>query len=184
MTALLARRLTSFLALLAVFAGIGAAALVLTPTQSAWADRNYASAAVTAGDWSAPVAYGCIAMNADGTVMAGGTCRVTSVVFDQWGDDSQHWRNYYVSVDSNAGRGYVQLTLDLAAATMRADSGVGTWKWGSNATTGGELTPTSACAAMPTLVANSPTMWGSSRTFYFASVDNRGAAPSGSVTCT
>ena len=184
MTALtLRRRLTALIAALALVAAVGAAVASVAPTQAAWSDRAYASAAVTSGDWAAPVSYGCIAMNANGTVMKDGTCKVTSLVFDQWGDDSMHTRNYYVAVDSNAGTGYVQLTLDLSAATMRTNTGVGTWKWGNAATTGGEFAPTSACSTLPTMVANTPTMWSSSRSFYFSVVDNRSAVWSSLVTC-
>lgn len=176
-------RLISLAAAIALVAGVGAAAASIAPTHSAWTDASYSSAAVTAGDWTPappPASFGCVAMNADGSVMKDGTCKVTRVVFDQWGDNSQHNRNYYVDVASNAGPGYVQLTLDLSAATMNSDTGTGTWKWTNAATTGGEITPTSACSALPSLVANTTTMWQSTRTFYFTMVDKRS---SGSATC-
>lgn len=176
-------RLVAIVAALLLVAGVGVGAAALAPTQSAWTDASFGTAAVTSGDWDAPppaTTYGCVAMNADGTVMKGGTCKVTSLVYDEWGDNSQHSRNYYVGVDSNAGNGYVRLTLDLSAGTLRNNTGVGTWKWNNAATTGGEITPTSACSALPTLVADSPTMWQTSRSFYFSVVDKR---PNGSVTC-
>lgn len=177
------RRVAPLAAILVFLIGLGAAVASAAPTRSAWTDASFSSVAVTAGEWAAPVSYGCVAMNANGGVKEGGTCKVTGVVFDQWGDDSQHHRNYYVSVDSNAGSGFVRLTLDLSAATMRLDLGTGTWKWGNAATTGGELGPSSACSALPTLVADSPVMWSSSRSFYLQATDNKSAAWSGSVTC-
>lgn len=179
----LSGRLLPVVAALALVLGVAAAAASVSPTESAWTDNASSSAAVTAGEWSAPLSYGCVAMNANGTVKQGGTCAVKSLVYDQYGNDSLHYRNYYVSVDSNAGTGYVQLTLDLSSATLRANSGTGTWKWGNAATTGGEFSPSSSCSALPSMVANSPTMWISSRTFYFQVVDNRAAVWSGSVTC-
>ncbi|MET0297271.1 MAG: hypothetical protein ABW024_07715 [Microbacterium sp.] len=179
----LSSRILQTVAALVLVTGLGAAAASVAPTQSAWTDPTSATAAVSAGEWSAPQSYGCVAMNANGTVKQGGTCTVTSLVFDQYGSDALHYRNYYVGVESNAGTGYVQLTLDLSAASVRWNTGTGTWKWGNAATTGGEFSPTSSCASLPTMTANTPTMWISSRSFYFQVVDNRSAVWSGSVTC-
>lgn len=176
-------RLTSLVMALALVGGIGLASTSVAPTHSAWTDTTFTSAAVTSGDWAAPqppTTYGCVAMNADGTVMKGGTCTVTALVYDGWGDNSQHFRNYYVDVTSNAGSGYVKLTLDLSKGKARNDSSTGTWKWNNAATTGGEITPTSACSALPTLEANTPSMWQASRTFYFPVTDKRAG---GSATC-
>ncbi|MET0813521.1 MAG: hypothetical protein ABWY03_10720 [Microbacterium sp.] len=169
-------RIIALVAAFALVAGVGVAAASITTTQAAWTDASYTTAAVTAGDWTPappPVTYGCVAMNANGTVMSGGTCKVTSVVYDQWGDDTRHHRNYYVTIESNAGSGYAQLTLDLSAGTPRSVGGTGTWKWGNAGTTGGEFAPTSTCAELPKLVANTPSVWGSPRTFFFSMTDNR-----------
>ncbi|MFB8386031.1 hypothetical protein ACFC3F_02705 [Microbacterium sp. NPDC055910] len=173
----------SLLAALALILGVGAGAAAAQSTLSAWTDPVRAVATVSAGQWEAPATLGCIAMNADGSVKNNGHCAVTSVVFDQWGTDAGHHRNYYVTVTSNAGNGYVVVTIDLASARMRSDTGTGTWRWENAATTGGHLAPSSACADLPLLTASTPLGWGGSGQFYLPMVDNRASTPAGSVTC-
>lgn len=181
--ATIASRLLAVAAALTLVVGVGAGASSLTGTQAAWNDKTFTSAAVTAGDWAAPTSTGCVVMNMDGTPMKGGTCKVNGIVFDQWGDDATtHHRAYYVSVTSNSAGGYIQMTLDLNQATLRNNSGTGTWKWGNAATTGGHITPTSTCAALPALTGNSPQSWNWGD-FYFSMVDNKNAVSPGTVTC-
>lgn len=177
------RLLSSALAAV-LLVGFGGFALSAAPTQSAWTDNVHASAAVTSGEWSAPVTIGCVAMNAKGNPKRNGTCTVTSITYEGWGNSTTRNRNYYITISSNAGQnGFVELTVDLRTATKTNDSAPGTWRWASSATLGGNLDVTSACSSLPILTAETPAGWGANGTYYLPLTDNKSAASSGSISC-
>lgn len=174
------RLLSSALAAV-LLAGFGGFALSAAPTQSAWSDRVHVSAAVTAGDWAT---LGCVAMNANGNPKRNGTCTITGITYEGWGNSTTRNRNYYVTVASNANdNGYVVLTVDLRTATKTSDSAPGTWRWASAATLGGNLAVTSACTSLPIMTAETPKGWGANGTYYLPLTDNKSAASSGSISC-
>lgn len=166
-------RLGALVAALLIVAASAGAASAVGVTESAWTDRAYASAVATGGTWSTGSTMGCVAMNANGTVKAGGTCSVVSVtVGAQWGDQGHRTRNYTVSFNTNAGDGYIQFTVNLAA-------GSGPFAWGN----AGLVAPSQqaipnngwTCSQLPTLTAKTPTNWGwgSNSSIFFQVTEDR-----------
>jgi hypothetical protein len=162
-------------------AGVTAATAGVQATQAAWNDRTYVSAVATGGTWSVPVAVGCVAMEANGTPKSGGYCQVAGVTVDQeWGDRGNRNRNYSVKLNSNAGSGYIQFTVDLSKAGASGFS----WSTAGLAAGSSQVTPNNGwtCAKLPTLTGKTPTNWGwgATSSIYFQITENRNSQP---VTC-
>ncbi|WP_293782312.1 hypothetical protein [uncultured Aeromicrobium sp.] len=159
-------------ALLATAAAIGAT----TPTQAGWTDRSMTGAATTAGTWPSAAAPGCSAMTSDGRPRPDGTCVVTAVRYDEWGEPGSRTRNYYVTMDSNAGAGFIRFTVDLSAGEgSGSDFGWTT----ANLVPGGQASPVLGwtCSQLPMLTADTPTGWGwgVGSTIYFQVAENGSA---------
>jgi hypothetical protein len=162
-------------------AGVTAATAGVQATKAAWNDRTYVSAVATGGTWSAPVAVGCVAMQANGTPKSDGYCKVAGVSVDQeWGDPGNRSRNYSVKLDSNAGSGYIQFTVDLSQAGASSFS----WSTAGLAAGSSQVTPNNGwtCAKLPSLTGKTPTNWGwgATSSIYFQITENRNSHP---VTC-
>lgn len=169
------RLLAVFAATLLTITGIGVAAAATSTTQAAWNDRVYVSAVATASTWTTPVTNSCVAMNADGTVKSNGYCSVTSVVVQaEWGGTGNRTRNYNVTFNTNADRGYIQFTINLAP------TGTSTFTWstaGLARADSPQVTPNTGwtCSQLPKLTGKTPTdwSWGSNSQIYFQIVENR-----------
>jgi hypothetical protein len=153
---------------------IGAATAATADTRAAWTDATRASAAVTSGAWS--TLGWCTAMNSVGTAV--GTCAITSIVYDASGAANKHVRTYYATFSvSSTAASYVVFQTNLTAATVRTDTSVGAWTWSSAMTIPGvQMTPTSACTALPTLSGRATSAsWTASPTVSFQLADARSA---------
>ncbi len=159
-------------ALLSVAASASAVSVVGV-TESAWTDRTHVSAVATGGTWSTSPTIGCVAMNADGSPKAGGTCTVTGVSVDaQWGEAGNRTRNYKVRFNTNAAEGYIQFTVNLAAGT-------GPFSWGNAGIVAPaqQVTPNNGwtCAQLPIVTGKTPTNWGwgAGSSIFFQVTENR-----------
>lgn len=158
-------------ATVAALVALPLAAAAVDATQSAWNDRTYVSATVTAGTWEVPPPSGCTAMSANGEVANGGTCSVDSMTVNQWTDGTNVVRDYFLSVSISEGNGYAAINVDLSKATGTS----GTWDWAAAATIPtDQFTPVSGftCSELPKLRASGPTNWGHSYIVWVRVVEN------------
>ncbi|HWI32050.1 MAG TPA: hypothetical protein VNT50_11200 [Microbacterium sp.] len=180
------RRAIGAIALIAALAGGVAAITALSPTRAAWTDQTVASATVSSGTWVAvPVGNTCTALDWRGVAV--GTCAVRSITYDEWGWAGNHTRNMYLTFTvSSVATQSIRFDVDLATATG-TPSGNGTWNWSTAATLAwGQMTPTSACTALPRLQGTTVSGWTwlLSPPVYFSATDNRAGAAPGSISCT
>jgi hypothetical protein len=115
-------------------------------------------------------------MNSAGTAV--GTCSISSIVYDATGAANKHVRTYYATFSvSSTAASYVTFQTNLSAATVRLDTSIGAWTWSSAVTIPGtQMTPTSACAALPSLSGRATSAnWGLLPTVAFQLADARSA---------
>jgi len=174
-------------ALVGILLGGIAVVSATSATGAAWTDRGYASAAVSAGTWAvAPGGNTCVALNGGGNAV--GTCRVTSVRYEEWGSAGNHTRNYYMTfaVSQPGPTRSIQVDIDLSTATGTT-TGTGSWNWANTATlvSTGQFTPSSTCAGLPRLQGTtiSGWDWATGPAVYFTVTDNRSGAPVATQTC-
>ena len=144
-------RLLSVVAALALVVGVGAGVAAVSETQSAWVDKTYASAAVTAGEWSVPVSNGCTAVyTATQQPVPGATCSITRSSVNQWNST----RDHYIELRTSAHGPGIQHLVTIDLSTI---AGGASWNWATSVTVAsGAQTVTSSCAELPILRATMP----------------------------
>jgi len=170
------------LAAAAMLAIAGGTVASVAETQSAWTDVTYASAAVTSGTWSTTGT--CTAMNSANVAV--GSCSIASMTYDGWGEQNKHLRNMYITFKvTDQSTSYIVFTVDLSQAKVGTDSSVGAWNWPTAVTLpSSQMTPTSACSALPKLSGRTVSGWNwtTSSTIYFQMADSP-SAYSGKAGC-
>lgn len=164
-------------AILLLFALIAGLFTSVTPTHAAWTDRVAAQATVKAAVWAQAPEEGCTAMTSSGQPLAGGTCSITSVGYSESGHPGARTHNYHVALNSNAGSGYIRLTVDLSKATGTASS----FSWANAGVGHGHITVASdwSCASLPVLTGDTAVggNWGSHSSIEFHVYEDRSAHP-------
>jgi hypothetical protein len=156
-------------------------------TGAAWTDRGYTSAPVSAGTWvAAPATSTCVALNGGGNAV--GSCRVSSIRYEEWGSAGNHTRNYYMTfaVSEPAPTKSIRVDIDLSTAPGTT-TGTGSWNWANAATlvTTGQFTPSSTCAGLPRLQGTtiSGWDWATGPAVYFSVTDNRSGTAVATQSC-
>lgn len=144
------RRRASIAAGLALVIGLGAAAVAVSPTQSAWTDATHTSTVVTSGEWSAPVAANtCRAWNQNGREV---TCTVSRIWFTTWSESStRRAREYHVDFSAPSGK-TITFSVDLRSATTTSAPESPAWSWtNAGVASSGQFTPAAGwnCSSLP-----------------------------------
>jgi len=168
------RALPAAAGLVALIALTGLATGALSATDAAWTDRTVVAAGVSSGSWQAPVTVGCTAMTAAGQPLAGGSCTVASIRYEEWGSPGSRMRGYYVALSSNAGNGFIRFTIDLSAASGPSSD----FSWSrAGLTNNAQAIPVRgwSCNQLPVLTADTPSNWGwnASSSIYFQVSETR-----------
>lgn len=164
-------RLSSLAAMLVVVLGLIAAVAAVSPTRSAWTDTTAASAAVTSGEWSAPVkANSCRAWSQNDREVS---CTVSRVWFTAWSESpTRRAREYHIDFSApSAKRITFSVSLETATTTSAPESPA--WSWtNAGVASSGQFTPTNGwtCSSLPTVTGQAHD-WQS--TIYFHVYENR-----------
>ncbi|MEZ0446803.1 hypothetical protein [Cellulomonas sp. ICMP 17802] len=153
------------------------AGLVSTePTSAAWTNDVHVTAVATTATWSTGTTS-CTVVHLVGTVetvTAGATCAVSGVKMQAagwWGTAPSRQTNLDITFTSTGAAypDYFRFTVDLST-TPGLPNG---WVWSTSGTGVGNLVVRSACSALPSLTATSPTTWGPPTTLYTPLYENR-----------
>lgn len=163
-------RLLGLLAAVTIVIGVGAAAASVAPTQSAWTDSTYISAAASAGTWQSPTSTSCSAWDQNGASVP---CTVSKITFSSWQEsNTKRVREYNLAFTApNAKK--ITFSVDLTTGTRQSGAVESpAWSW-KNASVGSDAQFTGingwTCASLP-LVTGQAKDWHSS--VYFQVFEN------------